>query len=98
MGISCELLHRDSEVDEPALEVADHFGDERFHWSNVNDLEVLDINPAILLPFLAEYLQDRQDGNVCFTSSGRSTDEQVLLRLEGRRVDGTLDPVKSSHV
>ena len=43
MNISCQFSNFDAETFKPALEIADNLGDQSFHGSDVDDLELMKI-------------------------------------------------------
>ena len=56
VDVSCQLLYRNSVFLEPPLKAAHHFGDERLHGSDVDDLEAFEVDSAVCLSFLGNRL------------------------------------------
>ena len=82
MDITRQLFDRDAEILESFLEVAHDLSDKSFHRRNVDNLETLGVDPAVLLPNLIHCLQDRKHGDISLACPSRRTDKQILSGLE----------------
>ena len=78
--------------------VASHFLNKRAHRSDVHDLELIDSDAAVgwiyVLPNLAQHAKQRAHR---LSRSGRRTHKHVLVRLESRLRDPTLDSIQLLH-
>ena len=64
------------------------------HGGDVNDLEVIDIDGAVHVDVLADFVQDGEKSDVGFTGAGRSAKQQILVRLERRFIQARLNAVQ----
>ena len=84
------------------MEFLDDFSSEGFQRRNVDNLEffILDAGRClvhrIVANVLADFLQDRHECDVGFTSAGGRTNQQVPCLLESHWMHNTLDLVQMS--
>ena len=100
--ISSQLTHFHLQVFQCFLEFADNFCSQGFQRSDVDNFELLIFHAPgthILLIHwnkLRNLFQDTQQRNVCFTSTSRRRDQQILRILESNWVNLSLDSVQMS--
>ena len=64
------------------------------HGSDVDDLEIVDVDGAVHVNVFADLVQDGKQSDVGFTGAGGSAKQKVLVRLERRFVQTRLNAIQ----
>jgi len=94
LTVSSQLVHHQSILSKPLTKIARHLGTERLHWCNVDDLELVNIDGAIVIDVLANLMQHGEQGHVGLSSASGCAQQKVFLTLHTGSVQFTLDPVE----
>ena len=94
MNITSQFSHCKPKVSQAFLEITNNFSDKSLHWSNINNLERLDIELSISLTFLGKYLKDSEKCNIGLSSSSRCANEKILIAPKRRLIDLALNVIE----
>jgi len=94
LAVPRQFIHNQPILGESLPKVARHLGTERLHWCNVDDLELVNIDGAVVIDVLANLMQHGEQGHVGLSSASGCAQQKVLLTLHAGGVELALNPVE----
>mmetsp|Transcript_38207 Transcript_38207/g.95019 ORF Transcript_38207/g.95019 Transcript_38207/m.95019 type:complete len:205 (-) Transcript_38207:1349-1963(-) len=94
--VTSQLTHGDSVRLQTFAEIEHHFLDERFHWRDVHDFELIKLH-LTALPVHSNSLQHGEHSHVGLASTGGCAHQHILRREQSALVYTRLNTVESLH-